>query len=79
MQFFKRLFKKKPKDRAELKREQYERIGRIIAHGAMTDRNFNRAVSRLPLHPKLLKILNQHPKQKKARLLVNMFKLVKKK
>lgn len=78
MQFFKSLFKKKPKDRAELKREQYERIGRIVAHGAMTDRNFNRSISRLPLYPQLLEVINQHPKQKKARMLVKMFRLVKK-
>lgn len=78
MQFFKSLFKKKPKDRDVLLREQYERIGRIVAHGAMTDRNFNRAISRLPLYPKLLEIINQHPKQKKARLFVRMFNLVKK-
>ena len=78
MQFFKRLLKKKEKTRDVLKREQYERIGRIVAHGAMTDRNFNRAISRLPLYPKLLEVLNVHPKQKKARLFVRMFNLVKK-
>lgn len=78
MQFFKRLFKKKEKTRDVLKREQYERIGRIVAHGAMTDRNFNRAISRLPLYPKLLEVLNVHPKQKRARLLVRMFSLLKK-
>lgn len=78
MQSFKRLFKKKEKTRDVLKREQYERIGRIVAHGAMTDRNFNRAISRLPLYPKLLEVLNVHPKQKKARLLVSMFSLLKK-
>lgn len=78
MQFFKRLFKKKAKTRDVLKREQYERIGRIVAHGAMTDRNFNRAISRLPLYPKLLEVLNVHPKQKKARLFVRMFQLLKK-
>lgn len=78
MQFFKRLFKKKEKTRDVLKREQYERIGRIVAHGAMTDRNFNRAISRLPLYPKLLEVLNVHPKQNKARMLVKMFSLVKK-
>ena len=78
MQFFKRLFQKKEKTRDVLKREQYERIGRIVAHGAMTDRNFNRAISRLPLYPKLLEVLNVHPKQKKARLFVRMFNLMKK-
>lgn len=39
--FLRRLFGKKQKD---LQAKQYEQIGRLIVHGAMTDRRFNRAI-----------------------------------
>lgn len=74
--FLRRLFKRKPDD---LKRNQYEQIGRIIVHGAMTDRRFNRAISALPLYPKLLEIVGQHPEQRKARMFFKFFQLGKKK
>jgi hypothetical protein len=73
--FLRRLFGKKQKD---LQAKQYEQIGRLIVHGAMTDRRFNRAISALPLYPKLLEIIGQHPEQRKARMFVNFFQLYRK-
>ena len=78
--FLKRIFKlNQSKFKDKLSNKQYEQIGRIIVHGALTDRQFNRSISRLPLYGQLLTIIGDHPEQRKARMIVATFfkKLIK--
>lgn len=79
IKFFKRIFGiKQPESREVLKRKQYERIGRIVAHQALHDRNFNRAITRSPFYGQLLEAIGKHPKQQKASQIVRTFKLFRK-
>jgi ribosomal protein L5 len=74
----KAFFTRKKTIQNGLTNKQYEQIGRIIVDGALRDRAFNRAVSRLPMYTKLLEIIGAHPEQRKAKFIVRMFKLFKK-
>jgi len=78
--FLSRIFKRNQSEfKDKLSNKQYEKIGRIIVHGALTDRQFNRSISRLPLYGQLLTIIGAHPEQRKARMIVSTFfkKLIK--
>jgi len=78
--FLSKIFKRdQSKVVDKLTNKQYEKIGRIIVHGALTDRQFNRSISRLPLYGQLLTIIGAHPEQRKARMIVATFfkKLIK--